>query len=61
MPKAPQLFLRGGTDNTQQYKVNDLLVASCRVADARPVANISWFLGKLYSRCRNNQITVVFR
>lgn len=44
-PKPPQLYLRGGADNTQQFRVNDVLMASCKVADARPVANISWFLG----------------
>lgn len=45
-PKNPQLQLTGGTDGTQQYRVNDVLQAICKVEDARPVANISWYLGK---------------
>lgn len=45
-PKPPILALKHGMDNTLQYRVNEVLMASCTVADGRPVANLSWYLGK---------------
>ncbi|KAK9720863.1 CD80-like C2-set immunoglobulin domain [Popillia japonica] len=41
-PRAPELEL--SRDMYGQYKVNDMLRASCIVRDGRPVANISWYL-----------------
>ncbi|GJQ75304.1 putative coreceptor-mediated virion attachment to host cell [Trypoxylus dichotomus] len=41
-PRAPELEL--ARDTYGQYKVNEMLKASCIVKDGRPVANISWFL-----------------
>ncbi|XP_025830987.1 fasciclin-3 isoform X2 [Agrilus planipennis] len=43
-PRAPQLEISTGTDNTNIYKVGDVLRAYCIVRDGRPVANISWYL-----------------
>lgn len=45
-PKIPELDLSRGTDDLNVYKVDDILQATCVVRDGRPVANISWFLGK---------------
>lgn len=45
-PKIPELDLSHGTDGLNVYKVDDILQATCVVRDGRPVANISWFLGK---------------
>ncbi|KRT85239.1 Immunoglobulin, partial [Oryctes borbonicus] len=41
-PRAPELEL--ARDTYGQFKVNDILRASCTVKDGRPVANISWYL-----------------
>lgn len=47
-PKPPELDLSRGADHLNVYKVDDSLQAVCMVRDGRPVANISWYLGKFY-------------
>lgn len=51
--KSPELELTGSSKDSYNYKINDILHASCIVRDGRPVANISWYLGAFPFCCFN--------
>jgi len=40
------LEVKNGSFGESMYLEGETLTATCRIENARPVANISWFLGK---------------